>query len=129
MGKPFQQMYADQYAHLADACRSVCTFSRCLQISMPFQQMHVDQYAYSADVCRSVCPFSRRISVCPFSRRMEISMPSLHPSPCSLYTKMCPMLQSALQSAEEYAREMQQMEWPMHPPGQILHIVEQEEST
>ena len=93
-------MHADQYALSADACRSVCPFSRCMQISMPFQQMHVDQHAFFAP------------------------LPLL-----TILTNMCPVLQSALQSAEEYAREMQQMEWPTHPPGRILHIVEEEEST
>ena len=41
---------------------------------------------------------------------------------------MCLLSQKALKSAEDYAKEMQQMEWPTHPPGRILHIVEQEES-
>ncbi|XP_076442835.1 diacylglycerol lipase-beta-like isoform X2 [Babylonia areolata] len=43
------------------------------------------------------------------------------------YSAVTTTLQDALKSAEDYAREMLAMEWPMHPPGQILHIVEEEE--
>ncbi|XP_070186231.1 diacylglycerol lipase-beta-like isoform X2 [Littorina saxatilis] len=44
------------------------------------------------------------------------------------YSTTTSPLQDALRAAEEYANEMQHMEWPMHPPGQILHIVELEEN-
>ena len=52
---PLQQLYAiqcacsaGQYALSADACRSVCPFSRRMHIGTPFQQMHVDQHAFFA---------------------------------------------------------------------------------
>ena len=96
-GIPFQQMHAEQYALLANACRAAYPFSRCMQFSMPFQQisipfqqMRADQYTFSADqkpfqqihagqhaFSADQCALSTDAcgSVCPFSRYMQISMP------------------------------------------------------
>ncbi|KAL8597649.1 hypothetical protein ACOMHN_031584 [Nucella lapillus] len=43
------------------------------------------------------------------------------------YASVTTPLEEALKRAEDYAKEMLSLEWPVHPPGQILHIVEEEE--